>query len=134
MALPGPHSPTPQDWLDLYEQEKRLLAWPVQEDWIQNDSDNALLVRNKMHLPLADKDSISIEGMSLTLDFDALAPHDGGAILRLDRQRSWHLGRFDFGANETHSNSRAIAALGNVLPPLVRGSHVHPISINARLG
>jgi hypothetical protein len=85
-------------------------------------------------MPLARTNGVSIERLSLVLEFATLSPNNGAAVLVYEDRRQLHLGRFDFGAAEGHSNRRAISSGVTGLAALVKGSHVHPFGVNEALG
>ncbi|WP_152579325.1 hypothetical protein [Bosea sp. LC85] len=111
-----------------------MFAWPLTEDWTDVRATLELFATLKLHLALADDSGVSIGGLSLMLEFDALGGRQGAAVLRFCDQSNWHLGRFDFGEEETHSNRRAISQGCSGVPALVRGSHCHQFGLNERLG
>lgn len=118
----------------LYRCQKQIFTWPSSEDWLPVRSSHDLFATARLTLPLADASSVSIEGLLLILEFDALGARTGAAVLRLGDRHDWHLGRFDFGEDETHSNRRAIKLGGRGLPPFVRGTHCHAFGLNEPLG
>lgn len=118
----------------LYTCRKCPFIWPAPEDWNATGNLQALATTFRLEMPLATEDGISIEGMSLVLEFAALSPHPGAAVLRHCPRTAYHLGRYDFGTAERHTNTRAIAAGVCGIPKIVNGSHVHPFALNAKLG
>lgn len=118
----------------LYRCEKQMFTWPISEDWVDVRAERELFSTLQLNLGLADEDGVSIGGLSLVLSFDGQGGQNGGAVLRYCDRSNWHLGRFDFGAAESHSNRRALSMGCSGIPQLVRGAHCHPFGLNERLG
>lgn len=121
-------------WRTIYRCSKSPFIWPQREEWKPTGDLKVLTTTVKLEIPLASADGSSIEGLALILEFLAVAPQDGAAILRYTPRSSYHLGRFDFGIAERHSNSVAMAGGVQELSKIVDGSHMHPFDLSAKLG
>jgi hypothetical protein len=118
----------------IYARQKFVFDWPMPDQWAPIRSDRSLFSNAKLALPLSDETGVSIGGLQLILQFDAVGSQDGSVILHYCDRLNWHLGRFDFGDSERHNNRRAMAAGVQGLLPMVEGSHCHSLLDNTRLG
>lgn len=109
-------------------------AWAAENVGRWRQHRDPFATRCKLFLTLTTESGAAIPGCSVVLEFAVLPPYDGAAVLMYDEGRPHHLGRFDFGAAEIHSNTVARAAGVRGLEGMVRGSHVHPYRLNEPLG